>query len=133
LSVKALKFIQSPTITRARLLLARGEISVSAKISGVSTSEPLAPPKGSNTGSVVADRSQNEASAAAAATAQTGDHVTLTDSARALQKLSDAIAQVPVVNSTKVAAIKQALSSGTYKVDSASVATKLLQFEGGMK
>ena len=81
-----------------------------------STTEPLAPPKGSSTGSV-ADKSQGEASAAAATTSQTGDHVTLTDSARSLQKLSDAIAQAPVVNAAKVASIKQAVSSGTYKVD----------------
>ena len=104
---------------------------MSAKISGISTTEPLAPPKGSSTGSV--DRSQGEASAAAATTSQTGDHVTLTDSARSLQKLSDAISQAPVVNSAKVAAIKQAVSNGTYKVDSASVADKLLQFESGLK
>jgi len=104
---------------------------VTAKISGISTTEPLAPPKGSSTGSV--DRSQGEGSAAAATKSQTGDQVTLTDSARSLQKLSEAIAQAPVVNSTKVAAIKRAVSNGTYKVDSASVADKLLQFESGLK
>jgi len=104
---------------------------VTAKISGISTTEPLAPPKGSSTGSV--DRAQGEGSAAAATKSQTGDQVTLTDSARSLQKLSEAIAQAPVVNSTKVAAIKRAVSNGTYKVDSASVADKLLQFESGLK
>jgi negative regulator of flagellin synthesis FlgM len=106
---------------------------VPAKISGYSTSEPIAPPKGSNTGSVVADKSQSDATAAAAATSQTGDHVTLTDSARSLQKLSEAIAQAPVVNATKVASIKQAVNGGTYKVDSARVADKMLQFETGLK
>lgn len=104
---------------------------MSAKISGISTTEPLAPPKGSSTGGV--DRSQGEASAAATTTSKSGDHVTLTDSARSLQKLSEAIARAPVVNSTKVAAIKQAVNSGTYKVDSARVADQLLQFESGLK
>jgi len=106
---------------------------VAAKITGYPTSEPVAPLKGSNAGNVVTDKSQGEASTAAAATAQTGDHVTLTDSARSLQKLSDAIAQTPVVNASKVATIKQAVQSGTYQVDPASVADKLLQFESGLK
>ena len=113
-------------------MLALGEISVAAKISGYSTSEPVAPIKGSNTGSVVADKSQSDASAAAA-TSQTGDHVTLTSSARSLQKLSEAVAQAPVVNATKVAAIKQAVNSGTYQVDATRVADKILQFESGLK
>lgn len=104
---------------------------MSAKISGYSTSETVAPLKGSNTGSVAPDKSQSDA--AASTTSQTGDHVTLTDSARSLQKLSEAIAQAPVVNAAKVASIKQAVNGGTYQVDSASVAEKLLQFETGLK
>ena len=105
---------------------------MSAKITGYSTSEPAAPVKGSNASSVVADKSQSDASAAAA-TSQTGDHVTLTDSARSLQKLSEAVAQAPVVNATKVAAIKQAVNSGSYQVDATRVADKILQFESGLK
>ena len=103
-----------------------------AKISGYSTSEPLAPPKGSSTGSVVADKTPTE-TATSSSTSQTGDQVTLTTSARSLQKLSDAVAQSPVVNSAKVSSIKQALANGTYQVDSASVAAKLIQFESGLK
>ncbi|HUE12254.1 MAG TPA: flagellar biosynthesis anti-sigma factor FlgM [Steroidobacteraceae bacterium] len=103
---------------------------MSAKITGYSPSEAVAPLKGSNTGGVAPDKSQGDA---AASTSQTGDHVTLTDSARSLQKLSEAIAQAPVVNAAKVASIKQAVNGGTYQVDSASVAKKLLQFETGLK
>jgi negative regulator of flagellin synthesis FlgM len=103
---------------------------VPAKISGYSTSEPVAPLKGSSTGSVAPEKPQSDA---ASSTSQTGDHVTLTDSARSLQKLSEAIAQAPVVNAAKVAAIKQAVNGGTYQVDSSSVAKKLLQFETGLK
>jgi negative regulator of flagellin synthesis FlgM len=103
---------------------------VSGKISGLTTSEPIAPPKGSSAGGVVADKSQSDASSAAS---QTGDHVTLTTSARSLQKLSEAIAQAPVVNTEKVASVKQALGSGTYQVDSRRVADKILQFEKGLK
>ena len=102
-----------------------------SKISGYSTSEPLAPPKGSNTGNVAADKSQSDSSAPPAS--QTGDQVTITTSALALQKLSDAIAQTPVVNAAKVASVKQAVNGGTYKIDSGRIADKILQFENGLK
>ena len=102
-----------------------------SKISGYSPSEPLAPPKGSNTGSVVADKSQSDSSSPSAS--QTGDHVTITTSALALQKLSETIAQAPVVNSAKVASVKQAVDGGTYKIDSGRIADKILQFENGLK
>jgi negative regulator of flagellin synthesis FlgM len=104
---------------------------VPAKISGYSTSEPIAPAKGSNTGGVAADKPQGDAAPSAAS--QTGDHVTLTTSARSLQKLSEAIAQAPVVDAAKVAAVKQAVNNGSYKVDSARIADKMLQFENGLK
>lgn len=102
-----------------------------SKISGLPTSEPLAPPKGSNTGSVAADKTAD--APAASPSAQTGDQVTFTTSARSLQKLSDAIAQTPVVDATKVASIKQALSSGTYAINASSIADKMLQAERGLK
>ena len=106
---------------------------MSNKISGFSTAEPVAPLKGSNSSGAVADKSQGEGSAAAASTSQTGDHVTLTDSARSLQKIEQAVAQAPVVNTAKVAAVKQAVNNGTYKVDAGRVADKILQFESGLK
>jgi len=105
---------------------------VTNKISGISTAEPVAKPTGSGSGGVVTDKSQGEGSAAAA-TSQTADHVTLTDSARSLQKIEEAVAKTPVVNASKVAAVKQAISSGTYKIDAGRVADKLLQYERGLK
>ncbi len=102
------------------------------KISAYSTAEPVAPIKGSNSNGVVTDKPQGDA-AAAAATAQTGDHVTLTDSARSLQKLEQAAAKTPVVDAAKVATVKQSINAGTYKIDSRRIADKLLQFERGLK
>ena len=102
------------------------------KISGFSAAEPVAPIKGSNSNAVVADK-QGEAAEANSSSAQPADQVTLTSSARSLQKIEEVIAQTPVVNSSKVAAVKQAISSGTYQVDSSRVADKLLQFESGLK
>jgi negative regulator of flagellin synthesis FlgM len=105
---------------------------VSDKISGISTTEPVAKPTGSSGNGVVADKSQGEGSAPAP-TARTGDHVTLTDSARTLQKIEEAVAKTPVVNANKVAAVKQAINSGTYKIDAGRIAGKLLNYERGLK
>ena len=101
------------------------------KISGISTAEPIAKPTGSGSG-VVTDKSQGEGSAAPAA-APAKDHVTLTDSARSLQKIEEAVAKTPVVNADKVAAVRQAISSGTYKIDAHRVAGKILKYESGLK
>jgi negative regulator of flagellin synthesis FlgM len=108
------------------------EIAVTDKISGISTAEPVAPTKGSGSNAVAAGKSQGEGSAAVS-TAQTADHVTLTDSARSMQKIEEAVAKTPVVNAAKVAAVKQSISAGTYKIDAGQVASKLLKFERGLK
>jgi negative regulator of flagellin synthesis FlgM len=113
-------------------MLALGEISVTDKISGFSTANSIAPVKGSSSG-VVTDKSQGEASGASASTPKTGDTVTLTNSARSLQKIEQAVAKGPVVNTKKVAAVKHAIQSGTYKIDAGRVADKLLHFERGLK
>jgi negative regulator of flagellin synthesis FlgM len=105
---------------------------VTDKIGAYSAAEPLAPVKGSNNGGVVADKSQGEA-ATAGGSASTGDTVTLTDSARSLQKIEEAVAKAPVVDAQKVAAVKQAIGSGTYKIDAGRVAGKLLKFERGLR
>jgi negative regulator of flagellin synthesis FlgM len=105
---------------------------VATKISGYPAPEPLTPLKGSSTGSVAADKAHPDASGTNAPS-QTGDHVTLTSTAQSLQKLSEAIAQTPVVNASKVASIKQSVNGGTYQIDSGRVADKLLQFENGLK
>lgn len=106
------------------------------KISGYKPSEAVAPSKGSNGGVVVADKTQGGAAAqtsGAQTAGKTGDQITLTDSARSLQKLESAVAQTPVVNSAKVSSIKQAVNAGTYQVDAGRVTDKVLQFERGLK
>jgi negative regulator of flagellin synthesis FlgM len=107
---------------------------VTNKISGYQATEPLAPTKGSTAGGAAAEKAQGDATTGASATTtQTGDQVTLTDSARSLQKIEEAVAKAPVVNAAKVAAVKQAVTAGTYKIDAGRVADKLLQFERGLK
>jgi negative regulator of flagellin synthesis FlgM len=106
---------------------------VTQKISGFSTAEQIAPVKGSNSSAAVADKSQGEGSGSAASSSQAGDHVTLTDSARSLHQIEQAVAKAPVVDTQKVAAVKQAIGSGTYQIDAGRIAGKLLQFESGLK
>jgi negative regulator of flagellin synthesis FlgM len=91
------------------------------------------PTKASGSNVVATDKSLVDGSASAVSTTQTSDHVTLTDSARSMQKIEEAVAKSPVVNADKVAAVKQAINSGTYQINAAQVAGKLLQFERGLK
>jgi negative regulator of flagellin synthesis FlgM len=112
----------------------QGEISVTEKISGFSAADPLSSLKGpSGSGSPAPVERNREINADTSATSQTGDHVTLTSSARSLQRLEQTISDTPVVNSAKVSQVKQAISAGTYQVDANRVANKLLQFERGLK
>jgi negative regulator of flagellin synthesis FlgM len=105
------------------------------KISGYKATQPLTPIKGAKGTTAVAEKTGSDAAAGAAATAasQSSDHVTLTDSARSLQKIEEAIAKAPAVDTAKVASIKQAVSDGTYQIDTGRIADKLLQFERGLK
>ncbi len=102
------------------------------KISGPSAAEPIAPTKGSGSNGVAAEKALGDASGSVVS-AQTSDHVTLTDSARTLQKIEEAVAKSPVVDANKVAAVKQAINSGTYRINASRIAGKLLQFERGLK
>lgn len=103
------------------------------KIGAYSTAEPLAPVKGSGSNGVVTDKSHGETSTASGSAPHTGDTLTLTDSARSLQKIEEAVAKAPVVDHEKVAAVKQAIGSGTYKIDANRVAGKLLKYERGLR
>ncbi len=103
------------------------------KISGYKAAELPVPVKGSGGNGQVADKSQAAAPGAAATAASAVDQLTLTGPARTMQKLSEAVAGAPVVNSAKVSAVKLAIQNGTYQVNSTQVATKMLQYERGLK
>lgn len=104
---------------------------MSTKINGFPAStEPLASIRG-RSGNVQA--TDNAAARTGASGAGSGgaaaDQVTLTDSALTLQKLGAAVASQPVVNTARVASVKQAVQSGTYQVNPASIAYKIIGFE----
>jgi negative regulator of flagellin synthesis FlgM len=109
---------------------------VSNRISGYNASDALTTVKGSSSGAQAIDKTQgaaSSASSAASSSSSTADQVTLTGSAITLQKLGEAVANAPVVNTQKVATVKTSVQDGTYKVDSGRVADKILQFESGLK
>ena len=57
------------------------------------------------------------------------DTVSLSDNAVQLGKLDSASASTPVVDTQRVEQVKQAIKDGSYEVDPAKIADKLMQFE----
>lgn len=60
---------------------------------------------------------------------ETGDTVSLTDTAARLQKLENSLASLPVADTNRVESIKQALNEGTLEMDSKATAEKMLGLE----
>ena len=60
---------------------------------------------------------------------ETGDTVSLTDTAARLQKLESSLASLPVADTARVESIKQALNEGTMEMDSKVTAEKMLGLE----
>jgi negative regulator of flagellin synthesis FlgM len=108
---------------------------VTPKINGypATATEPLAGLKGRSGNAQVADKPNVSPPGGTSGAAPAADQVTLTDSALALQKLGAAVADTPVVDVAKVAAVKQAVQDGSYHVNTANVANKILGFESGLK
>lgn len=58
-----------------------------------------------------------------------GDTVTLTNSVDQMAKLEELLANVPDVDSSRVAEIKASIADGSYQVDPEKIVDKLLQIE----
>jgi len=88
---------------------------------------------GSRTGSTketgTAAPSSSAKTTTEAAGPSSGEAVHLSSEAQRLQTISDKLRDQPVVNSARVAELKQAIADGSYKVDSNRVASKLLNYE----
>jgi negative regulator of flagellin synthesis FlgM len=95
------------------------------KIDGFNQTQPLVTGGKSSSAAGRADSSSQPA----APVSKASDTVTLTDSARQMQKLEEAVAKAPVTSAEKVQAVKDALARDTFTVDAERVADKLLQFE----
>jgi len=66
---------------------------------------------------------------AGAPASSSSDTVNITRSGLLLAKLEEIVQGTPVVDSARVAALKDAIASGTYEIDDQQVADKLLRFE----
>lgn len=87
-------------------------------------------PSVSNIANLQATQNSNaQAPASSAANGSPDDPVTLTDLGTRLQKLTEAVASLPVVDQQRVAELRQAVESGSYQVDSKEVAKKLTEIE----
>jgi negative regulator of flagellin synthesis FlgM len=78
-----------------------------------------------------ADTAQNVAPEKVSATQNVGESstVTVTDSALKLLQIENALAEMPSFDAEKVESIKQALSDGSYTINTDSIAEKLISFE----
>lgn len=93
-------------------------------------------PASSNTGLSTstgkkADAAPNVASENPSATQNAGESstVTVTDSALKLLQIEKTLAEIPGFDAEKVESIKQALSDGSYTINTDSIAEKLISFE----
>ncbi len=103
------------------------------KISGYNPSEVLTSTLGNSPNVPASEKAAAGTTTTAAPQAPTADTATFTGPAQTLQKLSSVLASTPIVNSAKVASIKQAVGTGSYSVNATSVANKLLQFDSELK
>jgi flagellar biosynthesis anti-sigma factor FlgM len=60
------------------------------------------------------------------AAARAGSHVEISDKARMMQKATELVRQMPEVRADRVAQLKKSIGDGSYHVDSAALADKLL-------
>ena len=59
-------------------------------------------------------------------------NIDVSDTARTLAALEEHIGNMPVVNESRVEAVRRALDEGRYHVDAQRVADKMMRFEGDL-
>ena len=95
---------------------------------------PPSIPPGAGDGSKV-DGTQGRQDAPAPAegkpneSSQSGDKVSLTNTAHQLTELTEQVKGLPVVDTQRVEAVRAAVQSGTYEIDAGRVADKLVGLE----
>ena len=67
-----------------------------------------------------------------AETTSPASNIDVSDTARALAALEEHISGLPVVNESRVEAVRRALDEGRYHVDAQRVADKMMRFEGDL-
>ncbi len=98
---------------------------MSIDINGISTPKVQAPKDDSQLKPAVEQQQANKESGKSS----TSDTVSLSDNAVQLGKVDNSSVAAPVVDTKRVEQVKQAISDGSFKVDAAKIADKLMQFE----
>jgi len=80
------------------------------------------------TAKTAADKSASSAVASSGAPAP-ADKVSLTGNGVRMQQLAQAVAETPEIDTKRVASTRSAIASGSYRVDSQSVAAKLTRMD----
>lgn len=93
---------------------------------------PKLPQAPSGQGSATQNATGTTGSEAASGTAGADDRVQLTDSAKAMQEAARTQSGAEV-DTKKVEQLRQALASGTYKVDANRIADRMLSLESQLK
>ena len=83
-------------------------------------SAPASPVKGNPPAASTRDTSPSSAS---------GDTVTITNDAAQMLKLEQSLADIPDIDSSRVAAIKASIAEGSYRVDPEKIVDSLLNIE----
>jgi negative regulator of flagellin synthesis FlgM len=74
----------------------------------------------------------NDRDSSATSVSGSVDKLSLTSEAAMMQSIESDIAELPEVDTARVQAIQAAVASGSYQVDSAKAAEKMLNFESGL-
>lgn len=92
------------------------------------------PPQGAieSSGSASAAQTSQSAPQGRAANAQGGDQFALSSQASQMNALEAEIAKLPVVDTQRVQDVQQTLATGSFQVEPARVADKILTFEAGL-
>lgn len=98
----------------------------------ISTTQGRSPAELGDSTSVGAKPQNSDTAKAAVSTASSADKVSLTGETEHLRQLEQQISSLPVVNTQRVEQVQHALASGSFQIDPAQVADKLLSFEAGL-
>lgn len=75
---------------------------------------------------------KESAAASPSRSGSSNDKLSLTSTAVQLKALEDQIAELPVVDTQRVQEVQRSLATGSFQIDPAQVADKLLSFEAGL-
>ena len=102
------------------------------EITGQTTNQ-LSNTKDGTTLHVVKDDASRAASQQETGKSSTLDTVSFTDSAALLANVEKTLQDTPVVDTQRVEDIRQAIANGSFEIDTARVAEKLIGFESRLK